>query len=113
MSLTRLELLISLMQLGLEVVNISLGGSQLILSMLQSDAGVIKEVGLEVTTAISPYQLIVQLLDTCLKVDILLEKLSVALLNVLDGTVLSLHLVGVLLQAEALVGASRCDLLKQ
>jgi hypothetical protein len=59
MSLTRLELLISLMQLGLEVVNISLGGSQLILSMLQSDAGVIKEVGLEVTTAISPYQLIV------------------------------------------------------
>jgi hypothetical protein len=113
LSLTRLKLLVSLVQLGLEVVNIALGGGQLILSMLQSDVGVIKEVGLEITATISPYQLIVQLLDTCLKADVLLEKLSDAFLNVLDGTVLSLHLASVLLQVEALVGASRCDLLKQ
>jgi hypothetical protein len=34
LSLTHLELLISLMQLGLEVMNIALGGGQLILSVL-------------------------------------------------------------------------------
>jgi hypothetical protein len=48
-----------------------------------------------------------------LKACILLEKLSVALLNVLDDTVLGLYLASVLLQAEALVGASHCDPLKQ
>jgi hypothetical protein len=80
--------------------------------VLQPSAVIVKEVGLEVTTAISPHQLIVQLHDTCLKTGVLLKKLSVTLLNVLDGMVLGLHLVGVLLQAEALVGASCCDLLK-
>jgi hypothetical protein len=44
LSLTHLELLVSLVQLGLEVVDIALGSGQLILSVLQSGAGVIKEV---------------------------------------------------------------------
>jgi hypothetical protein len=101
LSLTRLELLVSLIQLGLEVVNIALGGDQLILSMLQSGVGIVKEVGLEVTVAISPHQLIIQFLETHLKAGVLLEKLSVALLNVLDGMVLGLHLADVLLQVEA------------
>jgi hypothetical protein len=48
-----------------------------------------------------------------LKAGVLLNKLSVTLLNVLDGVVLGLHLADVLLQAEALVGASCRDLLKQ
>jgi hypothetical protein len=77
LGLTRLELLVSLMQLGLEVVDVALGGDQFVLSVLQLGAGVIKEVGLEVTTAISRHQLVIQLLDTYLKVGVLLEKLSV------------------------------------
>jgi hypothetical protein len=97
LSLTRLELLISLVQLSLEVIDVALGGGQLILSVLQSDEGVVNEVGLEVTAVISPHQLVVQLLDTCLKVGILLEKLSIALLDVLEDAVLGLHLTGVLL----------------
>jgi hypothetical protein len=59
LSLTRLELLISLVQLGLEVVDVALGGGQLILSVLQPGASVIEEVGLEVTTAIGPHQLVI------------------------------------------------------
>jgi hypothetical protein len=59
--------------------------------VLQSDAGVIEVVSLEITTAISHHQLVVQLLDAHLKVVVLLRKLSVALLNVLDGTVLGSH----------------------
>jgi hypothetical protein len=47
------------MQLGLEVVDVVLGDGQLILSALQPGVGVIKEVGHEVTTAISTHQLIV------------------------------------------------------
>jgi hypothetical protein len=97
LSLTRLLLLISLVQLGLEVVDVALGGGQLILSMLQSGAGVIEVIGLEVTVVISPHQLLVQLLDARLKVGILLMELSVALLNVLDGAVLGLHRARVLL----------------
>jgi hypothetical protein len=42
-----------------------------------------------------------------------LNELLVALLNVLDGTILGLHLTGALLQMEAHVSARRCDLLKQ
>jgi hypothetical protein len=113
LSLTHLELLISLMHLNLEVVNIALGGDQLILSVLQSGASIIKEVSLEVIAMISPHQLVIQLFDTRLKASVLLEKLSVALLNVLDGVVLGFHLTGILLLEEALVGASRRDLLKQ
>jgi hypothetical protein len=83
------------------VVDVALGGGQLVLSMLQSGAGVIEVIGLEVMAVISPHQLIVQLLDARLKADVLLKKLSVALMNVLDGAILGLHLVGVLLQAKA------------
>jgi hypothetical protein len=65
--------------------------------MLQSGKGVVKVVGLEVTTAISPHQLIIQLLDTRLQMGVLLQKLSVAVLDVLDDAVLGLHLIGALL----------------
>jgi hypothetical protein len=88
------------MQLGLEVVDIALSGGQLILRVLQSGAGVIEVTGLEVTAVISPHQLIVQLLNARLEAGVLLKELSVALLNVLDGTVLGLHLGGALLQVE-------------
>jgi hypothetical protein len=100
-------------QLGLEVVDIALGGGQLILSVLQSGVGVIEVIGLDVTAAIRPHQLFVQLPDARLKAGVLLKKLSVALLNALDGAVLGLHLAGVLIQVEAQVSAHRCDLLKQ
>jgi hypothetical protein len=112
LSLTRLYLLVSLMQLGLKVVDVALGGGQLILSVLQSGAGVIEVIGLEVTSAISPHQLIVQLLDAHLKAGVLLKKLSVALLSVLDSTVLGLHLASILLQAEAQVSVCHGGLLK-
>jgi hypothetical protein len=113
MSLTHLQLVVSLMQLSLKVVDIALGGDQLILSVLQSGAGVIKVVGLEITTVISPHQLIDQLLDAHLKAGILVKELSVALLDVVDGVVLGLHLASALLQAEVQVSAHRCDLQKQ
>jgi hypothetical protein len=101
------------MQLSLKVVDVALGSGQLVLSVLQSSAGVIKVISLEVTAVISPHQLIIQLLDARLKAGVLPKKLSVALLNVLDGAVLGLHLAGVLLQVESQVSARRCDLLKQ
>jgi hypothetical protein len=100
-------------QLSLEVVDVALGSGQLILSVLQSGAGVIEVIGLEVTTVISPHELIIQLPDAHLQAGILLQKLSVALLDVLDGAVLGLHLTDALLQTEAQVSARRCDLLKQ
>jgi hypothetical protein len=113
LSLTHLQLLVSLVQLGLEVVDVALGSCQLILSMLQLGAGVVEVIGLEVTAVISPHQLIVQLPNARLKTGILLKKLLVALPNVLDSAVLGLHLTGMLLEAEAQVSAHRCDLLKQ
>jgi hypothetical protein len=112
LGLTRLDLLISLVQLGLEVVDVALGGGQLILSVLQLGVDVIEVISLEVTAAISPHQIIIQFLDADLKASVLLKELSVALLNVLDGAVLGLHLAGVLLQAEAQVSAHHYDLLK-
>jgi hypothetical protein len=54
LSLTHLELL------GLEVVNVAPGDGKLVLSVLQSGAGVIEVIGPEVTTTISPHQLIIQ-----------------------------------------------------
>jgi hypothetical protein len=52
-------------------------------------AGVVVEVvDLEVAAVIRPHQLIVQLSDTHLKAGILLKEISVALLDVLDGTIL-------------------------
>jgi hypothetical protein len=75
--------------------------------------GVIKVVSLEVTTAISPHQLIIQLIDARLQAGVLLQKLSVALLDVLYDVVLGLHLIGALLQTEVQV-STRCRyLLKQ
>jgi hypothetical protein len=85
------------MQLSVKVVNIALGGGQLILSVLQPGARIVKEVSLDVMAVISPHQLIVQLLDRRLKKLVLLKELLVALLNVLDEVVLGLHLVGILL----------------
>jgi hypothetical protein len=82
------------MQLSLEVVDIVLGSNQLILSVLQSGMGVVEVISLEVTAAISPYQLIIQIPDARLQVGVLLQKLPVALLDVLDDTVLGLHLIG-------------------
>jgi hypothetical protein len=80
--------------------------------VLQSGAGVIEVVSLEVTAVRNPHQLIIQLPDVRLKVGVLLKELSVALLNVLDSTILGLHLASTLLQVEAQVSAHRCDLLK-
>jgi hypothetical protein len=79
LSLTHLQLLVSLVQLSFEVVDIALGSSQLILSMLQSGAGVVEVISLEVMAVISPHQLIVQLPDSRLKVGVLLKEFSVAL----------------------------------
>jgi hypothetical protein len=81
------------MQLSLEVVDVALGNNQLILSVLQSGAGVIEVVSLEVVAAISPHQLLIQL--------------SIALLDVLDDAVHGLHLIDALLQTEAQV-STRC-----
>jgi hypothetical protein len=100
-------------QLGLEVVDVALGNNQLVLGVLQLGVGVIEVVGLEVTTAISPHQLIIQLPDSHLQAGVLLQKLSVVLLDVLDDTVLGLHLIGALLQTEAQVSTRCRDLLKQ
>jgi hypothetical protein len=101
LSLTRLYLLISIIQLGLEVVDVALDDSQLVLGVLQSGVGLIKVIDLDVTAVIGPHHLIVQLLDARLKAGVLLKKLLVAILNVLDSAVLGLHLAGLLLQAEA------------
>jgi hypothetical protein len=98
LSLTRLELLVSLMQLGLKVVDIALSSGQLILSVLQPGVGVIKGVRLDVTATVGPHQLIIQFHDTCLQAVVLLKKLSVALPDVHDDAVLGRHLMVVLLQ---------------
>jgi hypothetical protein len=45
-------------QLGLEVVGVALGSNQLILSVLQSSAGVIEVISLEVAAVISSHQLV-------------------------------------------------------
>jgi hypothetical protein len=59
LGLTHLELLVSLVELGLKVVDVALGDGQLSLSVLHSGASVIKEVCLDVTAVISPHQLVV------------------------------------------------------
>jgi hypothetical protein len=113
LSLTHLKLLVSLVQLSLEMVDVALSGGQLILSMLQSGVGVVEVVGLEVMTMISLHQLIIKLPDAHLKVGVLLKNLSIALLNVFDGVILGLHRTGAFLQVEAQVSPHRCVLLKQ
>jgi hypothetical protein len=97
LSLTHLELLIPLVQLILKVVDIVLSDGQLIMGVLQPCMGIVKKVGLDITTVICPHQLIVHLLVACLKVVILLEELSVALLDDFDEAVPSRHLVVILL----------------
>jgi hypothetical protein len=101
------------MQLGLDVVDVALGSNQLILSVLQLGTGVIEVISLEVVAAISPHQLITQLSDARLQAGVLLQKLLVALLDVLDDSVLGLHLIGALLQTEAQVRTRCRGLLKQ
>jgi hypothetical protein len=44
LSLTHLKLLVSLVQLGLEVVDVALSSDQLVLGVLQPDAGIVEEV---------------------------------------------------------------------
>jgi hypothetical protein len=46
------------MQLSLEVVDVALGSNQLILIVLQSGAGVVEVIGLEIAAEISHHQLI-------------------------------------------------------
>jgi hypothetical protein len=99
LSLTHLELLISLVQLGLEVVDVALGSDQLVLGILQPSAGIVEEVWLHVVATVGPHQLIIQLLDMCLQAVVLLKKLTIALLDVLDEVVLGRHLVVVFRQA--------------
>jgi hypothetical protein len=99
LSLTCIELLISLMQLGLKVVDVALSSDQLILGVLQSGAGVIEEVRLHVAATVGPHQLIIQLIDARFQAVVLLKKLAVTLLDVLDEWVLGKHLVVILLQA--------------
>jgi hypothetical protein len=99
LSLTHLELLISLVQLSLKVVDVALNSDQLILCILQPSAGIIEEVQLHVATMVGPHQLVVQLLDACFQVVVPLKKLTVTLLDVLDEADFGRHLVVVLLQA--------------
>jgi hypothetical protein len=55
------------MQLSLEVVDVALGSKQLILSVMQSGAGVVEVISLEVAAAISRHQLITHLPDARLQ----------------------------------------------
>jgi hypothetical protein len=75
LSLTHLELLISLEQLSLEVVDVALSSDQLILGVLQLGEGIVEEVQLHVAAVVGPHQLIVQLLDPCIQAVVLLKKL--------------------------------------
>jgi hypothetical protein len=59
LSLTRLKLLVSLVQLGLEVVDAALGSDQLILAVLQPGVGIIEEIQLHVVATVGPYLLII------------------------------------------------------
>jgi hypothetical protein len=94
LSPTHLELLVSLVQLGLEVMDVALSNNQLILGV-----SVIEEVQLHIAAAVGPHQLIIQLLDARFQAVVLLKKPVVTLLDVLDEAVIGRHLVVVLLQA--------------
>jgi hypothetical protein len=65
LSLTCLELHVSLMQLGLEVEEVALYSDQLTLDVLQPVAGIVEEVQLHVAAMVGPHQLIIQTLDAC------------------------------------------------
>jgi hypothetical protein len=98
LSLSRLELLVSLVQLGLEVVDVALSSDQLVLGVLQPGVGVVEEVRLHVAVPIGPHQLIIQFLDAHFQAVVLLEKVAVTLLDILDEAILGRHLVVILLQ---------------
>jgi hypothetical protein len=98
LSLTRLELLVSLVQLGLEVVDVALSSDQLVLGVLQPGMGVVEEVRLHVAVPIGPHQLIIQFLDAHFHAVVLLEKVAVTLLDIVDEAILGRHLVVILLQ---------------
>ena len=76
------------------MVNVALGSNQLILSVLQSSTGVIEVVSLEVAAVISPHQLITQLPDARLQAGVLLQKLSVPLLDPVVLLIAGLFVVG-------------------
>jgi hypothetical protein len=99
LSLTHLELLVPPVQLGLKVVDVVLRDGQLILSVLQPRTSIVKEDGLEIMDMMSPHQLVIQLIDMCLKAVVLLKELSVAFLDVFDEAVLGRHLAVILFQA--------------
>jgi hypothetical protein len=99
LSLTHLELLVSLVHLSLEVVDVALSSDQLILGVLQPGAGVVEEVPPHIALAVGPHQLIVQLIDVCFQAVVLLKKLAVSLLDALNEAVLDRQLMVVLLQA--------------
>jgi hypothetical protein len=58
MSLTSLKLLVSLHKLDLEVLDIVLCKGQFVLGVLELGPGAVEGIGLEVTGAIGPHQLI-------------------------------------------------------
>jgi hypothetical protein len=79
-----LQMLVSLVQLGLEVVDVALSSDQHVLGVLQSGAGVIEEARLHIAAAVGPHQLVIQFLDARFQAVVLLKKLAVTLLDVLD-----------------------------
>jgi hypothetical protein len=99
LSLTHLELLVSLVHLSLEVVDVALSSDQLVLGVLQPGAGVVEEVPPHIAPAVGRHQLIVQLIDMCFQAVVLLKKLAVSLLDELNEAVLDRQLMVVLLQA--------------
>jgi hypothetical protein len=97
--LTHLWQLVSLVQLGLKLMDVALSSIKLILGVLQQCVGVVEEVRLHIVAMVGPHQLVVQLLDARFHVVVLLKKLVVTLLDVLNEAVLGRHLVVILLQA--------------
>jgi hypothetical protein len=86
-------------QLGLKVVDVALSSDQLIMGVLQPGAGVVEKVRLHIVATVGTHQLIIQFLDTCFQVVVLLKKLAVTLLDGIDEAALGRHLVVVLIQA--------------
>jgi hypothetical protein len=99
LSMTHLELLVSLVHLSLEVVDVALSSDQLVLGVLQPGAGVVEEVPPHIALVVGRHQLIVQLIDVCFQAVVLLKKLAVSLLDALNEAVLDRQLMVVLLQA--------------
>jgi hypothetical protein len=73
LSLTHLKLLVPLHELDIEVVDLVLRDSQLVLGVLEPGSGAVKGVGLVVTVAVGPHQLVIQLPIANLEDVVLLE----------------------------------------